>query len=288
MARMSYAQAACAALERAMSADPHVVALGEDVGRGGIFGQYRGLQQKFGAGRVIDTPISATIMALRSAWRSPETVVGCVVDFALCAMDEIVKQAAKARFMFGGQACAARRAHADRHRAGSAAQHSQNLKRGSRTSGARRRNARRRRFSTATAAAIDSGDGDLHGAQGTVGLQRKWTAERGEPARRAFCGRRRRDARYLVAHGARRAQAAEQAASRRFPRRSSTCGRSGTRDRDLFDPAAKTAVPGGTRPCARRSFGAEMLPSCRATAVRVGRGPLPSDIPSRWKTKLVS
>jgi acetoin:2,6-dichlorophenolindophenol oxidoreductase subunit beta len=104
---MSYAQAACAALERAMQGDERIVALGEDVGRGGIFGQYRGLQQKFGAARVIDTPISeATILgaSVGMALAGLKPVVEMrVVDFALCAMDEIVNQAAKARFMFGGQ-----------------------------------------------------------------------------------------------------------------------------------------------------------------------------------------
>jgi len=104
---MSYAQAACAALDRAMAADARVVALGEDLGRGGIFGQYRGLQKKFGAARVIDTPISeATIMgaAVGMALAGLRPVVEMrVVDFALCAIDEIVNQAAKARFMFGGQ-----------------------------------------------------------------------------------------------------------------------------------------------------------------------------------------
>jgi len=104
---MNYGQAACAALERAMAADARVVALGEDVGRGGIFGQYRGLQQRFGAGRVIDTPISeSTIMgaAVGMALTGLKPVVEMrVVDFALCAMDEIVNQAAKARYMFGGQ-----------------------------------------------------------------------------------------------------------------------------------------------------------------------------------------
>ncbi|MEO8143196.1 MAG: alpha-ketoacid dehydrogenase subunit beta, partial [Betaproteobacteria bacterium] len=107
MARLSYGAAACSALERAMSADASVVALGEDVGRGGIFGQYRGLQQKFGAARVIDTPISeSTIMgaAVGMALTGLKPVVEMrVVDFALCAMDEIVNQAAKARYMFGGQ-----------------------------------------------------------------------------------------------------------------------------------------------------------------------------------------
>ena len=90
-----------------MEADPTVVALGEDLGRGGIFAQYRGLQQRFGAERVIDTPISeATIMgaAVGMALAGLRPVVEMrVVDFALCAMDELVNQAAKNRFMFGGQ-----------------------------------------------------------------------------------------------------------------------------------------------------------------------------------------
>jgi pyruvate dehydrogenase E1 component beta subunit len=107
MARLSYAQAACTALAEAMRADPRVVALGEDVGRGGIFAQYRGLAQEFGPQRVIDTPISeATIMgaAVGMALNGLKPVVEMrVVDFALCAMDEVVNQAAKARYMFGGQ-----------------------------------------------------------------------------------------------------------------------------------------------------------------------------------------
>jgi pyruvate/2-oxoglutarate/acetoin dehydrogenase E1 component len=45
---LTYAQAAQQALEQAMDRDPRVVALGEDLGRGGVFGQYRGLQQRFG------------------------------------------------------------------------------------------------------------------------------------------------------------------------------------------------------------------------------------------------
>ena len=104
---LSYAQAAQRALQQAMRADPRVVALGEDLGRGGVFGQYRGLQQEFGVERVIDTPISeANIMgaAVGMALAGLRPVVEMrVVDFALCAMDEIVNQAAKNRFMFGGQ-----------------------------------------------------------------------------------------------------------------------------------------------------------------------------------------
>ena len=104
---LSYAQAAVLAVQREMSADPRVVVMGEDVGRGGIFGQYKGLQDQFGRERVIDTPISeAAIMGsgVGMALAGLRPVVEMrVVDFALCGMDEIVNQAAKNRYMFGGQ-----------------------------------------------------------------------------------------------------------------------------------------------------------------------------------------
>ena len=107
MALMTYAEAAAAALADAMRVDASVVALGEDLGRGGVFGQYRGLQAEFGAQRVIDTPISeAAIMgaAVGMALAGLRPVVEMrVIDFALCAIDEVVNQAAKNRFMFGGQ-----------------------------------------------------------------------------------------------------------------------------------------------------------------------------------------
>ncbi len=103
----SYAEAAAHALRDAMARDPRVVVLGEDVGRGGIFQQYKGLQARFGHDRVIDTPISeSTIVGagVGMALAGLRPVVELrVVDFALCAMDEIVNQAAKNRFMFGGQ-----------------------------------------------------------------------------------------------------------------------------------------------------------------------------------------
>ena len=132
MARMSYAQAACAALARAMRSDPRVVALGEDVGRGGIFQQYKDLQREFGGARVIDTPISeSTIMgaAVGMALAGLKPVVEMrVVDFALCAMDELVNQAAKARYMFGGQGRVPLVARMPGGIwSGSAAQHSQSL-----------------------------------------------------------------------------------------------------------------------------------------------------------------
>lgn len=132
MALMSYAQAACSALAAAMRADASVVTLGEDVGNGGVFGQYRGLRQEFGTARVIDTPISeATIVgaAVGMALTGLRPVVEMrVVDFALCAIDEIVNQAAKNRYMFGGQGRVPLVARLPIGIwSGSAAQHSQSL-----------------------------------------------------------------------------------------------------------------------------------------------------------------
>jgi pyruvate dehydrogenase E1 component beta subunit len=115
-----------------MSRDPRVVVVGEDVGRGGVFQQYKGLQQEFGAARVIDTPISeGTILGagVGMALAGLKPVVEMrVVDFALCATDELVNQAAKARFMLGGQARVPLVARMPIGLwSGSAAQHSQSL-----------------------------------------------------------------------------------------------------------------------------------------------------------------
>ena len=104
---MSYAQAASLSLSHAMQRDATIVAMGEDLGRGGVFGQYKGLLEQFGADRVIDTPISEAGIAgaaVGMALAGLRPVVEMrIIDFALCAMDEIVNQAAKARYMFGGQ-----------------------------------------------------------------------------------------------------------------------------------------------------------------------------------------
>ena len=132
MAVTTYADAARLAVQACMKEDQRVVVLGEDVGRGGIFQQYRGLQQEFGSARVIDTPISeSTILGagVGMALAGLKPVVEMrVVDFALCAMDEIVNQAAKARYMFGGQGRVPLVARLPIGLwSGSAAQHSQSL-----------------------------------------------------------------------------------------------------------------------------------------------------------------
>ena len=109
---ITYAQAAALALSEAMERDPRVLALGEDLGRGGAIGQYRNadgqlLAERFGPQRIIDTPISESGIvgaAVGMALTGCRPVVELrVVDFALCATDEIVNQAAKNRYMFGGQ-----------------------------------------------------------------------------------------------------------------------------------------------------------------------------------------
>jgi len=107
MARMTYLEAARQALAEEMRRDPMVWAVGEDLGRGGVFGQYRGLADEFGPQRISDAPISeAAIMgvAVGAAMMGTRPVVEMrFSDFARCAVDELVNQAAKARFMFGGQ-----------------------------------------------------------------------------------------------------------------------------------------------------------------------------------------
>ncbi len=107
MALISYIEAGRRAVAREMELDPSVWCLGEDLGRGGVFGQYKGLAERFGAARVSDAPISeAAIMgvAVGAAMTGTRPVVEMrFSDFALCAVDELVNQAAKARFMFGGQ-----------------------------------------------------------------------------------------------------------------------------------------------------------------------------------------
>ncbi|MEL0110623.1 MAG: transketolase C-terminal domain-containing protein [Rickettsiales bacterium] len=108
MSKMTYSEAAKAALAEAMRTDPTVWAVGEDLGRGGVFGQYLGLEEEFGPERIVSAPISeAAIMgsAVGAALTGTRPIVELrFADFALCAVDEMVNQAAKARYMFGGQA----------------------------------------------------------------------------------------------------------------------------------------------------------------------------------------
>jgi acetoin:2,6-dichlorophenolindophenol oxidoreductase subunit beta len=108
MTEVRFGQAINRALIDAMTQDSSVVLFGEDVAEaGGPFGVTRGLLKKFGPERVRDTPISeATIVgaAVGAAMSGLRPVVEVMfMDFVTLAMDALVNQAAKARFMFGGQ-----------------------------------------------------------------------------------------------------------------------------------------------------------------------------------------
>ncbi len=108
MPETRYVRAVTQALADAMEADPTVIVMGEDVARaGGPFSATRGLLDRFGAERVIDTPISEASIAgaaVGAAMGGLKPVVEIMfMDFVALAMDALVNQAAKARFMFGGQ-----------------------------------------------------------------------------------------------------------------------------------------------------------------------------------------
>lgn len=108
MTETTYREAIRQALIDGMEADPDVILLGEEVGLyGGAYGVTKGLIDMFGAARVIDTPISEPAIigaAVGAAMTGLRPVAELMyVDFAGMAMDQIANQAAKSRYMFGGQ-----------------------------------------------------------------------------------------------------------------------------------------------------------------------------------------
>jgi pyruvate/2-oxoglutarate/acetoin dehydrogenase E1 component len=106
---LSYSEAIREGLAQAMEADPRVFLFGEDVGvYGGAFGVSGDLLQRFGPERVIDTPISELGLAgaaVGAALTGMRPVLEIQFsDFVTLAMEQIVNQAAKIHFMFGGKA----------------------------------------------------------------------------------------------------------------------------------------------------------------------------------------
>lgn len=106
---LTYAEAIREALAIAMEADPRVFTFGEDIGTyGGAFGVTGDLVHRFGQDRVMDTPISELGMAgvaVGAALTGMKPVLEFQFsDFSLLASEQIVNQAAKIRFMFGGKA----------------------------------------------------------------------------------------------------------------------------------------------------------------------------------------
>lgn len=109
MRELTYAEALREGLRQIMQADSRVFMIGEDIGLyGGAFGVSAGLINEFGGERIIDTPISeATIAgACIGAALTGMRPVGEIqfMDFVTLTMEQLVLQAAKVRFMFGGKA----------------------------------------------------------------------------------------------------------------------------------------------------------------------------------------
>ena len=112
---LTYAEALNEALREEMRRDPTVFVMGEDVagwGGGGVFGVTKGLVEEFGTERIRDTPISeeaiAAVATGAAATGSRPVAEIMYVDFIGLAMEPIVNQAAKLRYMFGGKAQACR------------------------------------------------------------------------------------------------------------------------------------------------------------------------------------
>ncbi len=108
---LTYAAALNEALREAMRRDPAVFCIGEDIaiwGGGGVYGVTRGLVEEFGPERVRDTPVSEEAivgLSVGAALLGLRPVAEIMYsDFLTLAMDPIVNQAAKMRYMFGGQA----------------------------------------------------------------------------------------------------------------------------------------------------------------------------------------
>jgi pyruvate dehydrogenase E1 component beta subunit len=104
---ITFKDAVLEALAQEMRADSSVVVIGEDIGAaGGVFLQTKGLFEEFGATRVIDTPISESAivgMAIGAAMTGLRPVVEIMFgDFITLAMDQLVNQAAKVRYMSAG------------------------------------------------------------------------------------------------------------------------------------------------------------------------------------------
>jgi pyruvate dehydrogenase E1 component beta subunit len=109
MRDLTYVEAVREALNQAMAADERVFMIGEDIGvYGGAFGASAGLLETYGRQRVIDTPISeagiagACVGAALTGMRPVGEIQ--FMDFITISMEQLVLQAAKIRYMFGGKA----------------------------------------------------------------------------------------------------------------------------------------------------------------------------------------
>ncbi len=133
MPEMTYAEAIRSAMSEEMRRDERVFLFGEDIGRyGGAFGVSFGMLDEFGPERVKETPISEAAIigaAAGAAMVGMRPIAEMMfMDFILLGMEQLVNQAAKVRFMFGGKATVPMVIRmAAGSGTGAAAQHSQSL-----------------------------------------------------------------------------------------------------------------------------------------------------------------
>jgi pyruvate/2-oxoglutarate/acetoin dehydrogenase E1 component len=104
----TYREALRQALIDAMNEDPSIFVMGEEVGRyGGAYGVTKGMLEMFGENRIVDTPIAEPAIigaAVGAAMTGSRPVAELMyIDFAGLTMDQVANQAAKSRYMFGGQ-----------------------------------------------------------------------------------------------------------------------------------------------------------------------------------------
>ena len=108
MATMSFREALNAALDEEMARDPKVFLMGEEVGQyQGAYKVSQGLLEKFGADRVVDTPITELSFAgvgIGAAMLGLRPIIEMMTfNFSILALDQIINNAAKMRLMSGGQ-----------------------------------------------------------------------------------------------------------------------------------------------------------------------------------------
>ncbi len=133
MRSVTYAAAIREALAEELERDEQVFLIGEDIGEsGGVFGVTKGLIERFGTDRVLDTPISEEAIVgagVGASLLGGRPVVEIMFsDFAALAMDMIANQAAKTHYMTGGRLSAPLTIRLVTGTAGAtAAQHSQSL-----------------------------------------------------------------------------------------------------------------------------------------------------------------
>jgi len=107
MPEITYGMASVEVLREEMKRDPKIVVMGEDIRWGGSFSHYRGLYDEFGPERVIDTPIAeagfvGAGLGMALCGLRPVVSLG-FADFCMGAMDELLNQIPKLRYMSGGQ-----------------------------------------------------------------------------------------------------------------------------------------------------------------------------------------